>query len=66
MTTQAEIIASIQSRADAVGVPVYILCVKAGVAPSTFYRWRSGSDATFSKINKLTSVLAELEAEKAA
>ena len=65
MTSQAEFIADIEGRAAALGVPVYMVCRAADVAPSTFYRWKDGVGANLATIERVRDELARLEAERA-
>ena len=66
MTTQADIIADIEHRAEALATPVYVICNAAGVAPSTFYRWKEGVGANLATIDKVRGELTKREADRAA
>lgn len=59
------IAADLEARAEKAGVPIYTVCDQAGIAPSTFYRWKEGSGATLGKINAISKRLDEIEAERA-
>lgn len=63
---QAEIIAEMERRAKELGTAMYLVCEKAGVAPTTFYRWKSGSDANLATIRKLNDALDGMEKARAA
>ena len=60
---QTAIAADLEARADKVGVPIYTVCEQAGIAPSTFYRWRNGKGGgTIAKLNAVQRELSRLEA----
>lgn len=63
--TQAEIISAMEAKASQLGVPMYQVCAQAKVAPSTFYRWKDGSGATFTKIDLINAELARIEKKQA-
>lgn len=51
-------------RAFRLHLPIYKLCAHAGIAPSTWSRWRNGdSQPSQSKIDQLKAALDELEAQ---
>ena len=58
---QSDMIDDIEQRAAAIGVPVYAICQQAGVAPTTYYRWRDGSEAKLATLNRVTDALALAE-----
>lgn len=60
------IAAQLEARANSVGVPIYSVCERAGIAPSTFYRWREGGPYTSTKVSAISSMLDTLEQERAA
>lgn len=64
MTFQ-ETISDLEKRADAVGKPMYLVCERCGVAPSTYYRWKKEGNATFGSIAKIESALQYFEKRKA-
>jgi Transposase len=56
------LIESIKSRAFLAGLPVYELCNRAGIAPSTFYRWKKHPGTmTARAYRKLTDALDAME-----
>ena len=59
--SQTDAIKNIAARADALGKPIHILCREAGLAPSTFYRWRKGAKAGFDNLLAVQRRLSELE-----
>lgn len=67
---QDSIIADIEQRAWSVGVSINRLCLKAGVNPSTFSRWKRSErnpepvSATLHSIAKLYDALNHFEARK--
>lgn len=57
----------IEARAFASRTPIYKVCERAGVAPSTFSRWRAGAvEPSGDTIDKLTDALTEIERERSA
>lgn len=64
MTQETEI-ADIERRAKAVGKPIYILCMESHLAPSSFYRWKSGAKATHNNLQAMRDRLAVLEKAQA-
>lgn len=58
---QAQTIAELESRANRVGIPLYKLAVQAGIAPSTFYRWKTGSKAGFGNVLAVQQHLDSIE-----
>ena len=64
---QQDIIERIEARANAAGVSIAKICDEAGVARSTFSRWKVSPKnpepigATLSSLNKLDAALAEIE-----
>lgn len=69
---QQEIIASIEARAEALGLPMSKVCELADIHPTTFSRWKQSEKnpepigATIKSLNALTSALDELERKQAA
>ncbi|MGL4573564.1 MAG: helix-turn-helix domain-containing protein [Burkholderiaceae bacterium] len=69
---QDTIIAEIEARAKAADVSIAQLCDTAGVARSTFSRWKRSDrnpnpiGATIVSLSKLDKALAEVEARRAA
>lgn len=63
---QATIIASLESRASALGVPLYKICEAAGIAASTYYRWKDGTPASLAKTAAIQAVLTRMENEHGA
>ena len=65
---QQSIIASMDLRAKAAGVSMGQVCDVAGIARSTFYRWKKSPDnpepisATLTSLNKLEAALKAIEA----
>lgn len=65
---QQSIIARMDARAKAAGVSMGQVCDAAGIARSTFYRWKKSADnpkpisATLASLNKLEAALAASEA----
>lgn len=64
--TQADMIADMERRAALVGVPMYLVCQRAGVAPTTFYRWQEGAEAKLATLNRVKDAVAAIEAERLA
>lgn len=59
-------IEQIEARAFAARTPIYKVCGRAGVAPSTFSRWRAGAvEPNGDTIDKLFDALTEIERERA-
>jgi len=58
-----KIIASLEARAAALDTPMYKVCEAAGVAPSTYYRWKAGGSATFATLVAVQNVLIEMESK---
>lgn len=52
-----EIMASIEQRAAQARLSITELCVKAGVSPATFTRWRKGNKPWMRTIRKLEDAL---------
>ena len=66
MTDFSHQIESIASRAFRLRKSIRQICKRAGVAPSTFSRWRSGVvDPTQDTIDKLNAAIDEFEREAA-
>lgn len=61
-----QIVADYESRARKLDMKMYLVCEKAGVAASTYYRWLSAGDAKVSNLIKIEEALIDLEKEKAA
>jgi len=54
----------IETRAAAIGKSLYAVFIKAGIAPSCLYRWKSGEvSPTLRSLDKLTAALTKLEGE---
>lgn len=70
--TQQETISAIEDRAKKAGVSVRQLCLKAGLHPTTFSRWKLSErnpepiGANFGSLMKLETALAEFEQDAAA
>jgi hypothetical protein len=59
------IILETKLSADKHGIPISKICEKAGLFPSTYYRWRDGLNApTISKYNAFMNAFTELKKEK--
>ena len=57
-----DLVADFQARAKAAGLPMKAVCEKAGVAQSTFSRWKSGvMGPSYLTVQRLEEALAELE-----
>lgn len=55
----------IRLRAKFVGVSINELCVRTGVAPSTFSRWVNGHNSgLIATIGRMDEILTEMEAQK--
>jgi len=54
-------VSELEQRAAALGQPMYLVCEQAGIAPSTYYRWKKSGDATFSSIEKIDRTLSRFE-----
>lgn len=61
--SQAELIAQLERTAAAAGVPMLAACRAAGIASSTFYRWRAGQVMPWEGYRRL---LAAIEAASSA
>jgi transposase-like protein len=59
-------IADIETRAAACGENWSTLCKRAGISRTTPDRWRKNDPATVRAVSKVQSILAEVEAKKAA
>ncbi len=60
-------ISLIEARAFAARTPIYKVCQKAGVAPSTFSRWRAKAVIPLGDtIDKMLGALDAIERERAA
>jgi len=59
--TQADTIAELEARATRAGVPLYKIAKRAGISPSTIYRWKTGSKASHENV---LTVIRELEAQE--
>lgn len=62
---QTDIISDMEARASKLGVKMYLVCQDAGVAPTTYYRWREGSSANLATLNKLDAALSAREKQAA-
>lgn len=61
-----EIVAEIERRASAAGISISEVSKRAGLARSTFQRWKAGeTDPTTSALRKIYEVLASEEARQA-
>ena len=57
----------LHSRAFALRVPIYKVCLRAGVAPSTVSRWKTNPDMmTARPLGDMEKALDDIAAEKAA
>jgi hypothetical protein len=63
---QTTIISHWEDRARRAGHTVGQLCRAAGVAPSTFSRWKAGTSILFATANKIEAALLEIEARQPA
>lgn len=67
---QESIVTDIEQRAWRIGVSIDAVCRKAGVAPSTFSRWKPTEknpepiSATLRSIGKMYDALALIESER--
>lgn len=59
---QATIISRWEERAKRAGVTIGEVCGVAGIAPSTFSRWKAGTSILLSTANKIEVALTEIEA----
>lgn len=61
---QQTIIADLEARAKAIGVPMCDICREAGVAPSTVSRWKADPPIgmTFKTLARLQAAVAGFEA----
>lgn len=65
---QETVIADMEARAEAVGTSIRQVCVKAGVHPTTFSRWKHSKKnpepigASLQSLIKLDAALRQLEA----
>lgn len=64
---QQEIIASLEARAKAAGLPIAEVCKRAGVHPTTFSRWKVTDrnpvpkGASLAKVERIARVISEVE-----
>jgi transcriptional regulator with XRE-family HTH domain len=58
---QDNIIAEWEARAKAAGATIADICGRAGIAPSTFSRWKSGTSITLATANKFDAALRTFE-----
>ena len=65
MFNQKILLADMERRAFNVGLKLYQVCEIAGLAPSTYYRWKKGSPANISNLNKVDEELRVLETRAA-
>ncbi len=63
---QQTIIAEIEQRASDRGVAIVLACKRAGVNPSSFYRWRKGQPGALPKIAAVSSAIDDIAKERAA
>jgi len=69
---QQQIIADIEARADALGLPMYEVCQRAGIHPTTFSRWKRSEKnpapigATIASLHKLELALNAAAAQHGA
>lgn len=61
---QIDIVATIEKRAAEAGIGIKPACRRAGVPPSTFFRWKSGDLLIEKNANKILRAIDDLEAEK--
>lgn len=67
---QQEILAALEARAKAVGLPISEACRRAGIHPTTFSRWKASDKnpepkgATINSVGQIERVIAEVEAER--
>lgn len=60
-------IAALFARASSHRVPMSLICLRAGMAPTTPSRWKRGKNgATLDAVSKLSSALNDIIAEQAA
>ena len=64
--TQQDALAEIEKRALNRGVSINQACQRAGIAPSTFYRWKGGAVAGFERIWALSNAIDDIAKERAA
>lgn len=66
---QQKIIEGLEERAKLSGISISAACIRAGIHPSTFFRWKKTKKnpdpigATIPNINKLDIALTEMEVE---
>lgn len=66
---QASVIADIERRSRALGVPMHALCSRAGIHPSTFSRWKKTAKnpeptgASLLSVGALYAALDQIAAE---
>jgi len=53
----------IEARAKALGLSTPALCKAAGIAPSTFNRWRNGKTDPLKPFRQLVATLEKLESK---
>lgn len=69
---QESVIKDIEERARQARVPLYVLCSRAGVHPSTFSRWKKTprnsepKGASMLNIERLYAALDQIEAQRSA
>ena len=63
ITDPIAIVENLKDRAQRAGVSMATVCKRAGVAQSTFTRWKAGTyEPTMRKLRRMQDVLTEAEA----
>ena len=55
------VLTDLENRANLLGLKFTAICREAGIAYSTFSRWRAGSTDPFIKVGKLDAVIRKYE-----
>ncbi len=55
------VLTGFENRADALGLKFTVICREAGIAYSTFSRWRRGATDPLNKVGKLDAVIRKYE-----
>ena len=60
-TFTKSVLTDIEDRAETLGLKFTAICREAGIAYSTFSRWRRGTTDPFIKVGKLDAVIRKYE-----
>ncbi len=63
---QSAKLAELETRAKERGVALSLACERAGIAYSTFYRWKRGTSAPWDSVIAVSSAIDDIAKERAA